>query len=754
MKLLFGIVVAIITLKWWPSIPSSGVVITTLLILIALRRYVSEIVIGAAIGCLIATGAVAVFQHKTDTALTVDLNTTIAGKVGSLFTKENGQTSVIFDVDTVNGRKLTVFETFRARLYWRSELPVKQGQHWSVTARLREPYGRVNEAGFDAETYFLSRHIHSKGSVRTANVLNERVSVRQQLYDTVYDDVNHLGSARFLIALAFGERSLLSSEDWQQLRDSGLAHLLAISGLHIGLAFFFGYTVARYVFPLIVKRDTHLWVPLMMGLVAACLYAWMAGFSLTTQRALMALLVVSLIRQSGFSVSPFNTFFLVLAAVLAFDPLSIFSASFWLSFGAVYALCIMALFRPSAPIEESAMQKVARYIKSLLIMQFVLMIGMLPLMWTWFGGVSLTALFFNVLAVPLISLITVPLILLGLMLTPLGASSFVWQAADLSLQPLIGLLGMASFGWLETQGPSILFPIVVVFLSLMLWLVGVRTIPITAGVVSLALLTWKSAPSDTSAWRVDVFDVGHGLAMLIEKEGRAVMYDTGAAWASGSIAASVIAPVLAKRGSKLDGLILSHGDNDHSGGEDWVIKHLMPEWVRSSENDIGHLPCLRGNHWRWQQLEFEVLYPLTLSERAKNPSSCVIKVSDGTHAVLLTGDLPKAQEAYLLAQHDDLSADVVIVPHHGSKTSSSEAFIDHVNPLAAIASTGRYTPWNLPHPDIVSRYKSRGIEWFETGYDGQVSAQFSDKGWRVLSQRNDTEPFWYRKKFGAPKRKE
>ncbi|MEZ8146464.1 DNA internalization-related competence protein ComEC/Rec2 [Enterovibrio norvegicus] len=754
MKLLFGIVVAIITLKWWPSIPSIGVVIATLLILIALHRFVSEIVIGAAIGCLIATGAVAIFQHKTDTALTVDVNTTIAGKVGSLFTKENGQTSVIFDVDTVNGRKLTIFETFRARLYWRTELPVKQGQHWSVTARLREPYGRVNEAGFDAETYFLSRHIHSKGSVRSANVLNERVSVRQQLYDTVYKNVAHLDSARFLIALAFGERGMLSSEDWQQLRDSGLAHLMAISGLHIGLAFFFGYTVTRYVFPLIVKRDTHLWIPLMMGLVAACLYAWMAGFSLTTQRALMALLVVSLIRQSGYSASPFSTFFLVLAAVLVFDPLSIFSASFWLSFGAVYALCIMALFRPTAPLEESVIQKVARYIKSLLIMQCVLMIGMLPLMWTWFGGVSLTALFFNVLAVPLISLITVPLILLGLILTPFGASSYVWHAADLSLQPLMSLLGVASFGWLETQGPSTVFPIVVVLLAFVLWLVGFRTIPIAAGVIGLSLFTWKNTQTDTTAWRVDVFDVGHGLAVLIEKEGRAVLYDTGAAWSSGTVAASVIAPVLTQRGSKLDGLILSHGDNDHAGGEAWVTKHLVPQWVRSSENDLGHLACLRGNRWRWQQLEFEVLYPLTLSDRAKNASSCVIKVSDGKHAVLLTGDLPKAQETYLLTQNDDVSADVLIVPHHGSKTSSSEAFINHVNPKAAIASTGRFTPWNLPHPDVVSRYENRGIEWFETGYDGQVSAQFSDKGWRVLSQRNDTEPFWYRKKFGAPKRKE
>ncbi|WP_028024078.1 DNA internalization-related competence protein ComEC/Rec2 [Enterovibrio calviensis] len=773
MKLLLGIVVAIVTLKWWPDIPEISTLamgsVLVLVVLLALKKHVSVFFIGLTLGCLVASSSAALFTFKTISALTVAQNITIAGKVGSLFTEEKRQTSVIFDVDTVNGRKLTTFETFRVRLYWRSDESVKQGQRWNITARLREPYGRVNEAGFDAETYFLSRHIHAKGSVLSAEILDDSISYRQSIFDQVTSEIRDYPSFRYLVALAFGERFLLQQADWQKLQDSGLAHLLAISGLHIGLAFFFGYSVTKMIMPLLFRHDQGLWVAAMVGLLFALGYAWMAGFSLTAQRALIALFTFSLIRQSGFSVSPFNTFLIVLSVVLVVDPLSIFSASFWLSFGAVFVLCLMSLMGHSTKSDNlenqmrgteavtnrwSFIGSVKRYFKLLFLMQCLLTVGMLPFMWAWFGGISITSIFYNVFAVPLVSLVTVPLVLFALFFSPFFSANWIWMAVDWSLRPLLFALDTASSGWLGIEHVPWLWLLVMVMTICLGLMLKLRRFAVLFGSLGAILLMWDSGGGEPNNWTVDVLDVGHGLAVLIEKDGEAVLYDTGGAWSSGSIAESVVSPILQSRGSSLAGLILSHRDNDHAGGMEWAIDNFEPQWVRISENHPDMLPCHRGEQWIWKGLQFRALYPQELVDEARNPDSCVVLVSDGIHRVMLTGDVPRVGESFLVEHEDKLDADVLIVPHHGSKTSSSVRFIERVQPKVAIASTGRYTPWNLPHPDVVARYQQRNITWYETGSHGQVSVQFSLSSWRILSRRLDLEPFWYRKMFGRPKRKE
>lgn len=749
MKVMFGIVVAIVSLRGWLVLPEPFVVLGFLVVTLAQRKRIPRFFIGLTMGCLVAFSAATLHMYKISHALTVTQNTTIAGKVGSLFTGENQQTSVIFDVDTVNGQKLTLFERFRIRLYWRSESPVKQGQRWEITARVREPYGRVNEAGFDAETYFLSKHIHAKGSVLSARLRDETVSVRQSLFDRVLPSIKPLESARFLVALAFGERAMLTSEDWARLQNSGLAHLLAISGLHIGLAFLFSYTVTKWVRPLITQSDHSLWIPAFVGLVTAVCYAWLAGFSLTSLRALVALSVYTAIRLSGYSVSPFNTLLLVLTVVLVIDPLSVFSISFWLSFGAVFVLCMMTF---SGQMNNA--EGIRGYIWQLFRMQCYLLVGMLPVMWAGFGGVSFLSLFSNLIAVPIVSLLTVPLILIALVMEWFPVAPLFWQMADMSLWPIAQILDKANMGWLDIQNISLVFVLVVVVFLYGVIKVKLIRIPVLGVIVMITLLSWRQHQQAADSWQLDVFDVGHGLAVLIEKNHHAILYDTGAAWQSGTIAQSVLAPVLSRRRTSLDGLVLSHSDNDHAGGAQWVIENLKPDWIRAADGSFRALPCVKGEQWEWQGLRFDVLYPLTRSSDAGNESSCVIRVSDGLHTVLLTGDLPKAQENGLVDQNAEVQADVLIVPHHGSKTSSSPSFLDAVNPSVAIASTGRYTPWNLPNPGVVDRYHERNISWYETGQHGQVGVHFSNKGWWVSSQRLDLEPFWYRKIFGPPQIKE
>ncbi|CZF78493.1 ComEC family competence protein [Grimontia celer] len=749
MKIMFGIVVAIVSLRWWPALPEPSLILGLLAVILVQCKRVPLFVIGLTIGCLVASSAASLHLFKTSTALTVVQNTTIAGKVGSLFTGENQQTSVIFDVDTVNGRKLSAFDKFRARLYWRSESPVKQGQYWELKVRIREPYGRVNEAGFDAETYFLSKHIHAKGTVLSASLIDEEISARQWLFDRTFPQILPFENSAFLIALAFGERAFLTSQDWMTLRNTGLAHLLAISGLHIGLAFFFGYSVTKACLPLFNRSDRYLWLSILAGLGCAITYAWLAGFSLTAQRALIALIVFMAIRQSGFSVSPFNTFLLVLGIVLLIDPLSVFSVSFWLSFGAVMVLCVMT-FTTGRGESKGPLN----YVIQLFRMQCYLIVGMLPLTWAWFGGVSFLSLLCNLIAVPIVSLLTVPIILLSLLTSSVFSAAWLWRLADYSLWPIRQMLNHADIGWLDIQHTSIMFVLVVVATFYLVAISKVSGIKILLLALIMTLVSWRGSVQKTEGWKVDILDVGHGLAVLVEKNGEAILYDTGAAWSSGSIAQSVIEPIISSRNSKLTGLILSHGDNDHSGGENWVIENLSPDWVRAPETGGGYIPCVRGVGWQWQSLNFEVLYPKEVSEEAENEDSCVVRISDENYSVLLTGDLPKEQENWLVEWDADVSANVLLVPHHGSKTSSSSGFIDAVNPNAAIASTGRYTPWNLPNPEVVDRYRERNISWYETGQHGQVSVHFSDKGWRVSSQRLDIEPFWYRKMFGPPPIKE
>ncbi len=292
--------------------------------------------------------------------------------------------------------------------------------------------------------------------------------------------------------------------------------------------------------------------------------------------------------------------------------------------------------------------------------------------------------------------------------------------------------------------------------------------PILVVTLIAILVTWQHrsfAPlafahnSDFQPWRVDVLDIGHGLAVLIERNGESILYDTGGAWRSGSMAQSVVDPILKQRGSELVGLILSHSDRDHAGGASWVLEHVQPTWLRSVDvinqnfqyplGQTEHLPCVQGKDWQWQNLNFEVLFPSRQFDDPENKDSCVIRVSDGKHSILLTGDLPKRQERALVRKGADLSSDIMLVPHHGSKTSSSVDFLQTVSPQAAIVSAGRYTPWQLPALQIIQRYKDQNIDWYDTAKLGQISVHFTAEDWQILSQRFDKEPYWYRKMFVA-----
>ncbi|PNQ67025.1 DNA internalization-related competence protein ComEC/Rec2, partial [Vibrio agarivorans] len=263
--------------------------------------------------------------------------------------------------------------------------------------------------------------------------------------------------------------------------------------------------------------------------------------------------------------------------------------------------------------------------------------------------------------------------------------------------------------------------------------------------VTLSLIFFLEKPRHI--WRLDVLDVGHGLAVLIEKNNQWLLYDTGKAWSGGSIAERVITPILHQRGvNKLDTLIISHMDSDHSGGREYMEEQFTPRNKISSQYLASYRACVVGNSWWWQGLRFEVLWPPNLVSRAYNPHSCVIRIVDPISQlrVLLTGDIEGVSEWMLARQADKLTSDVMLVPHHGSKTSSNISFIQSVSPKLAIASLAKSNQWNMPAKQVVDNYQQEEAQWLDTGENGQITVHVIGQDWYFNTKRTGTFTSWYR----------
>lgn len=248
-----------------------------------------------------------------------------------------------------------------------------------------------------------------------------------------------------------------------------------------------------------------------------------------------------------------------------------------------------------------------------------------------------------------------------------------------------------------------------------------------------------------------MLDVGQGLAMVIERYGKALLYDTGPAWPQGDSGRQVIIPWLRWHHLQLQGIMLSHEHLDHRGGLESVLQAWPQAWVRSPPGWSGHLPCHRGERWQWQGLTFQALWPLPGSTAKGNNHSCVVRIDDGRSSILLTGDIERQAEQAMISRYwQHLASTLIQVPHHGSNTSSSELLIRRVDGAAALVSASRYNAWRMPSHKVVQRYRQRGYRWFATPQHGQITVVFSAEGWQIHSLRDQVLPRWYHQWFGAP----
>lgn len=619
------------------------------------------------------------------------------------------------------------------RLSWyRAPHTVKPGQRWRLMVRLKRPRGMQNPAGFDFEKWLFGQGIQATGYVREwrgslhlatrDNLLNLDL-LRQSIARRI-DDVMPAGvSAGLIKALTIGDRRGLDPAHWRVFTRTGTNHLIAISGLHVGLVagwlLFFGQWCWRRSERLTLRLPA-LRAGAAMGLLGALVYAALAGFSLPTQRALVMLLVALGGLLSGRRVSHGRSLSLALFLVVLFDPLSPLSAGFWLSFGAV-SLILLVVDGRIAP--SGGWRQMLR-------VQAAVTIGLLPILSLFFGQASLLSPLANLLMVPWFTLVLVPLALIGLPLLLVPALAAHWYA-------LVGFLADQTFTFLEWL--SALPPGMLQFAQLPLWLwlcamMGVLLLLLPRGMPGRPLgllmivpLVFARPPRPGAGeYWFTLLDVGQGLACVVETAEHLLVYDTGPAYASGFTAARAsLLPFLAARGQDhIDRLILSNNDRDHAGGVDEVLAAMPVKELFSGEPvalDAAR-DCRGGESWVWEGVRFTLLHPLPGDSWAKaNDRSCVLMISNGQWSLLLPGDIEADAEARLLERYGaSLQAQIVVAPHHGSNSSSGEAFVKMVAPDWVLFSAGYRNRYGFPRPEVVQRWRAIGARTLNSAEEGAI----------------------------------
>ncbi len=614
------------------------------------------------------------------------------------------------------------------RISWfRAEQTVKSGDHWQVAGRLRPVYGTVNPQGFDYARWLLSMRISGTLSVKSAAKLDkaDRYSINFQRA-AITDWINAalpVHSAATARALAIGDRSAVSLQQREALIRTGTGHLLAISGLHVGMVSMLGWLLGRLVYALFavlrcrfVQYQLVQSLPVYLSLLTAAAYAMLAGMVVSAERALVMLMAAGLAMLLRRQFPSGRILMAALLLVLLLNPLVVLGAGFWLSFTAVFWLW----WSMHGRLNGNAWWRQPVYL------QLVLMLGMLPLQLIWFQQFSLAALPANIIAIPMVSLLILPVLLLAVLMhlaSLPGAEILLQCAAGLlqGLQQMLSWLASYEYSALKlTPNPSHWSFLLAVIGSL--WSLAPKGLPFRA--VGLLLLLPLLFPVDNQPppghWEMQLFDIGQGQAMALRTANHVLVYDTGPGDGAGRDRLhSSILPLVQRWGGVVDKLMISHGDLDHAGGYRTAVDLWGMAEVSSSQHSLG-APCHAGQSWLWDGVLFRVLHPGIYLPYLGNDSSCVLLVESEYGRILIPGDISKAAEQRLVNVYADLQADVLIVPHHGSKTSSSATLLSAVSPSWALVSTGRWNRFDMPHSVVRQRFSELDIPLFNTADCGAM----------------------------------
>lgn len=667
----------------------------------------------------------------------------VTGTVKDLPQAQDGSTRFDFDITNaqLDGRAVPV--QGHARLSWyasRDHVPpvIAPCTTWRLRVRMKRPHGMVNPGGLDFERSALQKGIVATGYVREdgANSLlhdgkcmdGVRARIGQAIDAALPGDVH---AARMLRALSVGDERALDERDWQVVRATGIPHLIAISGFHIGIAAVFGAWIVRLLwrfFPGFALRFPRPLAEAALAFPAALAYAALAGFGLPATRSLLMIAVVAgwrlLRRGGGFG----EGLGLALAAILVADPLAVLSAGFWLSFAGVAMLAFTLAY-------ESGWRG---RLKEIGYSPLLMAVALLPLTIWFFGQASLTAPLANLVAVPLVTFVIVPMDLVGCVLL------LAWPAAGTAWLHLCALPVNALWWFLAHLAawkPSLQYLPETSLLAFVLaslgavWLVAPRGVPARALGLFLLLpicIPRHSLPAE-GGFRATVIDVGQGLAVLVRTRSHALLFDTGARYPSGfDLGEAVVVPTLHALGvTHLDTLIVSHGDSDHSGGAVSVLAAYPGTRTWGGEPARGPVPmqqCLAGQRWEWDGVDFRMLSPPSPVSARDNDAGCVLLVTGRGGRLLLPADTTSRIEPDIARAVPSGPPLVLVAPHHGSKTSSSRGYLEALQPSFAIASTGYLNGYHHPAPLVVDRYASLGIPLLNTPDTGAVRLDFPVDG--------------------------
>lgn len=630
----------------------------------------------------------------------------------------------------------------RVRLYWQPSKKstvfhnFKPQQTWQLSVRLTTIHEELNFDGTDYSNTLFQQRIRARGRIESDSspqLLETAPDLhidrwRYQLFDKIQELLPEHALRGILVALVLGEGRGISKEQWKLFKQTGIIHLVVISGSHISL-------IALTTFLLIGRiwrysgLTHHFPAPRVAAIASLCAalgYALLAGFSIPTQRALIMVAVVIGNKLLARHTSPANLIATALFCVLIYDPLAVLATGFWLSFLAVIAITWVVAGRRAPGTWRSRLKR------DILITQLAVFTVLLPPLLLYYGNFPINTLFTNLIAIPLFNLIIVPFSLLGA-----GTALFFPEFATACFQFAIWVLHyclkilefISQFAWTAQSltPPTVTTFILACFGGFILllprgfparWLGVILMLPI--------FFTPPNRPAQGEIW-FTLFDVGQGLAAMVQTQHYNLIYDTGGMAGKITLAEQVIIPYLQRQQlHQIDLLVISHSDIDHSAGAEALRENLTVTRTMSSTALKNSRLCRKGQRWHWDGVEFQILHPEETEGYSDNNQSCVLKIQTGEQGILLTGDIESLAEHFLTRYYPiDLQAEILVVPHHGSKSSSSEAWVQAVAPQYALISSGYHNRFKHPHSTVVQRYQALGATVLNTAEMGAIRFKIS-----------------------------
>ncbi len=674
---------------------------------------------------------------------------TLTGVISSIPSQKGSITRFEMDVSTIQSMQGEIAGPEKVRLSWyKPEQTPVPGEFWQLKVRLKRPRGWQNPGGFDYARWLFSHGIQATGYVRhwdgnqplgdgyQAGWLDRQ---RMHIGTEINQRFEDARTAALIRALAIGDRGGMSAEDWEAFTRTGTNHLVAISGLHIGivagLMFFLGQWLWRrseWLMLRLAAVRAGAWV----ALLSATVYAALAGFSLPTQRALIMLCLGLGAVLIGRSLSLSRSLSLALFAVVLLDPWAPLSAGFWLSFGAVAVILFSLSGRIRRPVGWRQWGRV----------QWVVALGLAPLLFILFNQASLISPLVNLILVPWFSLVLVPLVLLSVSVMTLPVGFLLGLTGGLTKFTLHGLDWASQLPYVLVYRPDLpawVWATAIAGVFFILLPRGMPGRPLGLLLIAPMLLNQPTRLQEGSLL-FTLLDVGQGLSCVVETAGHVLVFDTGPAFSSGfNTAEAVLIPYLHSHGiRRIDQLIVSNGDWDHAGGVEALLRGMEVDRIMSGEAldfmDVER--CRSGQTWEWDGVSFRILHPHESDNfSGSNNASCVLKIESAGGSLLITGDVERKAEVKLVERHaESLRADILIAPHHGSNTSSSDEFVQRVKPAYVLFPTGYRNRFGFPKQPVIERWQAAGAILLNTAETGAIQFQ-------ILANQELSNPMLYRR---------